>query len=214
MRIIAGSRKGMTILSPKGDETRPITDRVKESLFNILFSKDKLDGAVAADLFCGTGSMGLEALSRGAKWATFIDGSRGVVEILNQNIAKAGFLAESKSVCANILRVGAAPTPEHGLYDLVFCDPPYEMSRNCGPGTKVGKLMEMIDQQVKEGAMVVLRTHLRSLVEDRYGQLEIVDKREWGSMKIAFFEKRTQENRVEPDSSEIMDSAEPTDFDF
>jgi 16S rRNA (guanine(966)-N(2))-methyltransferase RsmD len=190
MRIIAGSKKGMRLLSPKGQETRPITDRVKESLFNILFTKDRIEDRVAADLFCGTGSMGLEALSRGAKWVTFIDGSRSVIEILNQNIARAGFMGDSKSVCANILRVGAAPTPEHGLYDLVFCDPPYEMSRNCGPGTKVGKLMEMIDMQVKEGGMVVLRTHLRSLVENQYGQLHAVDKREWGTMKIAFFEKQ------------------------
>lgn len=214
MRIIAGTKKGMKLLSPKGDETRPITDRVKESLFNILFSKGKIEDIVAADLFCGTGSMGLEALSRGARWVTFIDGSRQVVEILKQNIAKAGFLSQSKSVCANILRVGAAPTPQFGLYDLVFCDPPYEMSRNCGPGTKVGKLMELIDQQVKEGALVVLRTHLRSLVDDRYGQLEMIDKREWGNMKIAFFEKRSVESKDGADTEKITDSAELTDFDF
>jgi 16S rRNA (guanine(966)-N(2))-methyltransferase RsmD len=215
MRIIAGSKKGMRLLSPKGNETRPITDRVKESLFNILYSKDRLEDTVAADLFCGTGSMGLEALSRGAKWVTFIDGSRGVVEILNENIANAGFLAESKSVCANILRVGAAPTPEYGLYDLVFCDPPYEMSRNCGPGTKVGKLMEMIDSQVKAGAMVVLRTHLQSLVEDRYGTLEAVDKREWGNMKIAFFEKKSEEKKSAIENgAALIDAAELTDFDY
>jgi 16S rRNA (guanine966-N2)-methyltransferase len=214
MRIIAGSKRGMRLLSPKGTDTRPVTDRVKESLFNILFTKGRLEDSVAADLFCGTGSMGLEALSRGAKWVTFIDGSRSVVEILNQNIAKADFLGESKSVCANILRVGAAPTPEHGLYDLVFCDPPYEMSRNCGPGTKVGKLMEMLDTQVKEGGMVVLRTHLRSLVEDQYGQLHAVDQREWGTMKVIFFEKISPENQAKKDAEAITESMELTDFDF
>jgi len=198
MRIIAGSKKGMRLLSPKGMDTRPITDRVKESLFNILYTKDRIDDSVMADLFCGTGSMGLEALSRGAKWVTFIDGSRSVIEILNQNIAKAGFAGDSKSVCANILRVGAAPTPEYGLYDLVFCDPPYEMSRNCAPGTKVGKLMEMIALQVKPGGMVILRTHLRSLVEDRYAHLHAVDQREWGTMKIIFFENQT-ESQSEPE---------------
>lgn len=215
MRIIAGTNKGMKLLSPKGDQTRPITDRVKESLFNILYSKGKIEECVAADLFCGTGSMGLEALSRGAKWVTFIDNSRQVIEILNQNIAKAGFLKQSKSVCANILRVGAAPTPEYGLYDLVFCDPPYELSRNCGPETSVGKLMELINSQVNEGAMVVLRTHLRSLVEDRYGNLTAIDKREWGSMKIGFFEKTSGEQKQEvPRTAEITETAELTDFDF
>ncbi|MCE5184977.1 MAG: 16S rRNA (guanine(966)-N(2))-methyltransferase RsmD [Planctomycetaceae bacterium] len=215
MRIIAGTNRGMRLLSPKGDQTRPITDRVKESLFNVLYSKGKPEGCVAADLFCGTGSMGLEALSRGAKWVTFIDSSRAVIEILNQNIAKAGFLKQSKSVCANILRVGAPPTPEYGLYDLVFCDPPYEMSSNCGPETKVGKLMAMIDTQVKDGAMVVLRTHLRSLVEDSYAGLRVIDKREWGNMKIAFFEKSsgTENDEISP-VEKITDLTELTDFDF
>ena len=121
MRIIAGTKKGMKLLPPKGRDTRPITDRVKESLFSILYTKGMLEDVVVADLFCGTGSMGLEALSRGAKFCTFIDGSRQVTGILDRNIEKARFLAESKTVCANILKVGAAPTPEYGCYDLIFC---------------------------------------------------------------------------------------------
>jgi 16S rRNA (guanine(966)-N(2))-methyltransferase RsmD len=182
----------MRLLPPKGSDTRPITDRVKESLFSILYTKGMLDDVVVADLFCGTGSMGLEALSRGAKFCTFIDGSRQVTQILDRNIEKAQFLAESKTVCANILKVGAAPTPEYGCYDLVFCDPPYKMSENCGPGTKIAKLMELIDLQVNEGGMVTLRTHLRSLIEDRYANLEKIDQREWGNMKIAFFQKQSE----------------------
>ncbi|MHC5116371.1 MAG: RsmD family RNA methyltransferase [Planctomycetota bacterium] len=70
MRIIAGTKKGMKLLPPKGNDTRPITDRVKESLFSILYTKGMLEDMVVADLFCGTGSMGLEALSRGAKFCT------------------------------------------------------------------------------------------------------------------------------------------------
>jgi len=179
----------MKLLPPKGRDTRPITDRVKESLFSILYSKGMLEDVVAADLFCGTGSMGLEALSRGAKYCTFIDGSRQVTQILDRNIEKAGFLAESRTVCANILKIGASPTPEYGSYDLVFCDPPYKMSENCGTGTKVGQLMELIALQVNPGGLVTLRTHLRSYIEDRYGDLEKIDQREWGNMKIVFFQK-------------------------
>jgi 16S rRNA (guanine966-N2)-methyltransferase len=189
MRIIAGSKRGMKLLPPKGKDTRPITDRVKESLFSILWSKGKLEDCVVADLFCGTGSMGLEALSRGARFCTFIDAGRGVVEILNRNIEKAGFLAESKSVCADILKVGAAVTPEHGGYDLVFVDPPYVMSTNCGAGSKVAKMMELIETQVNIGGIVTLRTHLRSYIEDAYGGLARIDQREWGNMKITFFQK-------------------------
>lgn len=189
MRIIAGSKRGMRLLPPKGMDTRPITDRVKEALFSILYSKDKLADCVVADLFSGTGSMGLEALSRGAKFCTFIDGSRKVIETLDRNIEKAGFLAESKSVCANILKVGAAMTPEYGGYDLVFVDPPYKMSTNCGAGSKVAKMMELIGTQVNKGGVVTLRTHLRSYIEQAYGELVRIDLREWGNMKIAFFQK-------------------------
>ena len=181
----------MRLLPPKGNDTRPITDRVKDSLFSILYTKGMLEDVVVADLFCGTGSMGLEALSRGAKFCTFIDGGRAVTKILDRNIEKAKLLAESKTVCANILKVGAAPTPEYGGYDLVFCDPPYKMSENCSPGTKIGDLMELIDTQLNKGGMVTLRTHLRSLIEDRYANLEKTDQREWGNMKIAFFQKTT-----------------------
>ena len=200
MRIISGSKRGMRLLPPKGTDTRPITDRVKEALFSILYSKGKLAGCVAADLFSGTGSMGLEALSRGAKFCTFIDGSRKVIETLDRNIEKAEFLAESKSVCANILKVGAAMTPEHGGYDLVFVDPPYKMSTNCGAGSKVAKMMELIETQVNKGGMVTLRTHLRSYIEEAYGELVRIDLREWGNMKIAFFQK--------PEETETTDFAD------
>jgi 16S rRNA (guanine(966)-N(2))-methyltransferase RsmD len=189
MRIIAGTKKGMKLLPPKGMDTRPITDRVKESLFSILFSKGMLEDVVVADLFCGTGSMGLEALSRGAKFCTFIDGGRDVVQILRQNIQKTGFFDESRTVCANILKVGAAPSPEYGLYDVIFCDPPYKMSENCGPGSIVAQIMELLDLQINEGGLVILRTHLRSIIDDRYANLEKIDQREYGNMKLAFFEK-------------------------
>ncbi len=199
----------MRLVSPKGTDTRPVTDRVKESLFNILWNKGRIEDCVTADLFCGTGSMGMEALSRGAQWVTFIDGSRDVMPLLRQNIQKAGFSNQSKTVCANILKVGAAPTPEFGLYDLVFCDPPYEMSTHCGPDSKVGKLMELIDVQVNRGAWVVLRTHLRSHIEDAYGQLVKFDQREWGSMKIAFFEKSERES---PSGERQRPDEKTTDF--
>jgi 16S rRNA (guanine966-N2)-methyltransferase len=203
MRIIAGSKRGMKLLPPKGRDTRPITERVKESLFSILWSKGKLEDCVVADLFCGTGSMGLEALSRGAKYCTFIDGSRGVIEILDRNIARAGFLAESRSVCANILKVGAPITVEHGGYDLVFVDPPYKMSTHCGAGSQVAKLMNLLDTQVNESGLVTLRTHLRSYVENAYGRLVQIDQREWGNMKITFFQKPEEtETEVLPERTD------------
>ncbi len=187
MRIIAGSKRGMRLLSPPGRDTRPITDRVKESLFNILYNHGLPEGAAVADLFCGTGSMGLEALSRGAAWVTFIDKNRKVIEILKKNIARAGFERQCRPIAANILSVGAAPAAEHGLYDLVFVDPPYAMSRCAGEGSAIAGLMQLIDTQVNPDALIVLRTHQDALICDEYGLLTAVDTRQWGAMKVIFY---------------------------
>src|SRR5205809_4215568 len=85
MRIIAGEFRGRKLLPPEGDATRPITDRVKQSLFDIL--TPHIEGARVYDLFAGTGSMGLECLSRGASYATFFESDRSALERLNKNIA-------------------------------------------------------------------------------------------------------------------------------
>ena len=107
MRIIAGSKRGMKLLSPKTTVSRPITDRVKESLFSILFKYDLPNGKFVADLFCGVGSLGLEALSRGAEFVTFVEKDMKIVATLNRNIEKAGFVKESKVVRANAFKIGA-----------------------------------------------------------------------------------------------------------
>jgi 16S rRNA (guanine(966)-N(2))-methyltransferase RsmD len=202
MRIIAGSKRGMKLFSPEGMDTRPITDRVKESVFDILYSKGYPADCIVADLFCGTGSMGLEALSRGAVWTTFFDKDYRVIEILKRNIAKADFAGQSKAVCANVLKVGAAPTPEHGLYDLVFVDPPYMMSENCEADSRIGKLMFLISQQVEDDGLVILRTHEQALAMERYDELTQIDIRSWGSMTVRFYRK----NDGEKSSSDDKDS--------
>ena len=213
MRIIAGSKRGMKLFSPEGMDTRPITDRVKESVFDILYSKGYPAGCIVADLFCGTGSMGLEALSRGAAWATFFDKDYRVIEILKRNIAKADFAGQSKAVCANVLKVGAAPTPEHGLYDLVFVDPPYAMSENCEADSRIGKLMFLISQQVKDDGLVILRTHEQALAQEHYDKLTQVDMRSWGNMTVRFYCKNDSEKSSpdDKDSSDAASNAEQAD---
>jgi len=107
MRIIAGTKRGMKLSCPKTYDTRPITDRVKESLFSVLTNYDLLDGARVADLFCGVGSLGLEALSRGAAFVTFVEKSPEIAAFLEKNIARAGFVKESRVVRAGAFRIGA-----------------------------------------------------------------------------------------------------------
>ncbi len=197
MRIIAGTKRGMRLLAPPGRGTRPITDRVKESVFNILSNHGLPEGAVAADLFCGTGSMGLEALSRGAAWVTFLDKDRRVLEILKKNIARAAFTDRSRAIGANIPSVGAAPSAEFGLYDLVFVDPPYKMSSHCGPGSTIARLMELIDTQVRPEAMVLLRTSDNAMTGRQYAGLKAFDTRQWGTMKLVFYHKETLQQETQ-----------------
>ncbi len=107
MRIIAGTKRGMTLLSPKTYDSRPYTDRVKESVFNVLYKYNLLEGRRVADVFCGVGSMGLESLSRGAAFAAFVEKDPRTIAVLKQNIEKAGFVQQSKIVRGNAFKIGA-----------------------------------------------------------------------------------------------------------
>lgn len=126
MRIIAGDFRGRALASVgKGDagaHLRPTTDRVRESLFSVLTHLDVIDGAGVLDLFAGTGALGLEALSRGAAHATFVDDSRTAQALIRKNIDLTGAGSRATLVRRDATRLGVNPdTP----FDLVFLDPPY-----------------------------------------------------------------------------------------
>ena len=118
MRIIAGSRKGHRIEAPKGTATRPTSDRVRESVFNIV--APWVEDAHVLDLFAGSGAMGLEALSRGAARAVFVEGDPDACRAIERNLGKLGLRGEVR--CADVL---ATIANESRRYDLVFVDPPY-----------------------------------------------------------------------------------------
>jgi 16S rRNA (guanine(966)-N(2))-methyltransferase RsmD len=185
MRIIAGTKRGMVLACPPTLETRPITDRIKESLFNVLANYELLAGSVVADLFCGVGSLGLEALSRGAAFATFVEKSPNIAPFLEKNIAKAGFAAQSKVIRLDAFRVGA-PGRQH---DLVFVDPPYATTREAGGTSPLASLLQVLGQQVVPQGVVVVRTEREVEVPDSYGVFHVVDKRLWGSMAIRLFQR-------------------------
>jgi 16S rRNA (guanine966-N2)-methyltransferase len=117
MRIIAGSHKGHRIAAPKGRDTRPTSDRVRESAFNLI---GPVDGADVLDLFAGSGALGLEALSRGAASATFVESDREACRTINANLDKLKLRATV--LCQDVLR---AVAQERRTFDLVLCDPPY-----------------------------------------------------------------------------------------
>ncbi len=121
MRVIAGSAKGRTLDAPRGGATRPATDRIRETLFAIL--EPVLEDARVLDLFAGAGTLGIEALSRGAARVTFVERSTEALKALRKNIATTGFDDRAEVIAANVL--GFLERPIAGRYDVVFCDPPF-----------------------------------------------------------------------------------------
>jgi len=129
MRIVGGQHKGRSLSAPKGRDTRPSSDRAREAIFNVLEHLPQgpgLNGARIIDVFAGTGALGLEALSRGAAHATFVESHRGAIATINANLN-----ALSESDHATLLSIKAAalpapPTPQTGPVDYAFLDAPYD----------------------------------------------------------------------------------------
>lgn len=184
MRIIGGSKRGTKLLSPKGDVSRPIIDRVKESLFNVLYNYDMPEGKVVADLFSGVGSMGLESLSRGARFVLFVEKDDTIAVVLRRNIEKCGFVRESKIIKANAFKVGAKIEAEVGRYDLVFVDPPYAKSRDIGPGSPLAGLMDVLAEQLSDDGLIIVRTEKQVELLQEYGKFRILERRVWGTMAL------------------------------
>jgi 16S rRNA (guanine966-N2)-methyltransferase len=120
MRVVAGEARGRRLHAPPGRTIRPTSDRVREAVFNTLGSLGGVEGATVADLFAGTGALGVEALSRGAEAVTFVDSDRTAVATIRANLEATG-LEGGTAVQADVLRW----LPGKGPFDLVFADPPY-----------------------------------------------------------------------------------------
>lgn len=184
MRIIAGEFRGRAILPPATDATRPITDRAKQSLFDVL--APRLDGALVYDCFCGTGSLGLESLSRGATFATFFDSHRQALARLTQNITNLKVADRSRIVAGDLFKwfALAATRPEAADAtgaDIVFLDPPYKFLQ-----TQADELLQLslylVNNHLRPGGVVVFRHDGRDKLA--LPRLNAIDVREYGDMTI------------------------------
>jgi 16S rRNA (guanine(966)-N(2))-methyltransferase RsmD len=178
----------MKLFSPRGLDSRPITDRVKESLFNVLCKYGLPDGAVVADLFCGVGSLGLEALSRRAEFVTFVESQPEIIAVLNRNIEKAGFVKDSKVTRADVFKAGAPVDRERQKYGLIFVDPPYTFTEDVGIGSPLSGLLNLLQEQVAHDGLVVVRTNHRTTLLDQYGRFRVIERRRWGTMAVAILQ--------------------------
>lgn len=184
MRIIAGLKRGMNLFSPPGRDSRPITDRVKQSLFDVLQNYDLPASKNVADLFAGVGSLGLESLSRGAEFVMFVEQNPQVFAVLEKNIEKAGFVKESRAVRADAFRFDLQVGAEHPQYDLVFIDPPYVDSASAHVGSPLGTLLVRLGENIAPAGVVIVRTHQDTGLSESYGQLKTIERRQWGTMGV------------------------------
>ena len=194
MRIIAGSKARASLLSPRDFATRPITDRVKEAVFAIL--EGHISGVQVMDLFCGTGSLGLEALSRGAGYALMVEKGRDAVKRLKKNIAKLNFQDRTTVIQADAFKYVADGLPkaddknaEECQFHLAFVDPPYALSRQATVDSKLGLLLTGLGDHLMDKAVAVVRHERRVELRRCYGHLHHSDRREYGGMAVTFLEK-------------------------
>ena len=170
MRIVAGTHRGRRLHHP-GADTRPTADRVREALFSILGT---LEGDRVLDLYAGSGALGIEALSRGAREAVFVDRSRAATQAIERTLGELGVAAEvHRSDALDFLRRAAAGPG----FDLVFLDPPYDQP--VGPG---GELARLITAVLQPNALIVTESHTRSPLEL---PLELRTERTYGQTRIA-----------------------------
>jgi 16S rRNA (guanine966-N2)-methyltransferase len=182
----------MKLLGPKTQVSRPITDRVKESLFSVLYKYDLPSGAVVADLFCGVGSLGLEALSRGAGFVTFVEQDPKIISVLKKNIEKADFVKESEVIKTNAFKIGVSLNPDRQKYGLVFVDPPYAAAMDVQAGSALSGLLDLLGGQVASDGIVVVRTAQKVSLLDRYGQFRIIERRRWGTMAVTILQNMNE----------------------
>jgi 16S rRNA (guanine966-N2)-methyltransferase len=176
MRVIAGTAGGLSLVAPRGEGTRPITDRVKETLFGIL--GDRVPGARVLDLYAGSGAVGIEALSRGAERATFVERGRDALAALRTNLERTGLSDRASVVSADVERYVA--TADGGPWDIVVLDPPYAERAIVTP------LRDLL-RHLAPGATVVLKHHWRSGVPD-VADLSTRRQRRFGETMLTFME--------------------------
>lgn len=175
MRIITGKVKGLKLKSPKGFSTRPTSDRVKESVFNVLNGMlDFNEVNAVLDVFAGTGSLGLEALSRGAKTVTFIDFA--TTDIISENVRRAKFTDAATILRGDFANAMKKISLQQSKFDLIFIDPPYKKNL-------VESTLELINSLdiLNEGGLIVVE----------YGADEIINTKNFDSIKKITYGRTT-----------------------
>lgn len=180
MRIISGSHKGRRLYAPAGLDVRPTSDKVKEALFNIL--ADRIGGASFLDLYAGIGSVGIEALSRGANEVVFVEKSKKQIGFLKKNLSLSPFEGGSDLFCMDA--VDFLKKKKAGPFDLVFIDPPYE-------GEEVEKTLPLLGEgdMIADGGTVIVQHFHKKILSEKIGRLRFIRRYKYGETVLSFYGK-------------------------
>jgi 16S rRNA (guanine(966)-N(2))-methyltransferase RsmD len=188
--VIAGTARGRRLSTPGGRDTRPVLDRVKESWFAVIGSR--VEGARVLDLYAGAGPLGIEALSRGASSCVFVESSGECVRLLRENLDAARLSERAELRPVSVAEAVGALAREGRRFDLVFCDPPFELAEGEefwspeGAAARAGRLLE-------RGGLLMVRRERRRGADcgeaPRVAGLALSDRRRWGRSEVLFFEK-------------------------
>ena len=178
-RIVTGSLKNRRLAVVEGTEVRPTALRVREALFDILASRDRIENATVLDLFAGTGAIGIEALSRGASFVTFVEADRAAARAIGDNLERFGEAKRARVIAGDATRLGRPSMP----FDLVYLDPPY--------GSDLGaKALRALTAEgwLAEGALLVWETPSTTPVPGVEGYA-LADERRYGAARLLFLER-------------------------
>lgn len=183
MRVITGSAKGVRLLTPDGMNTRPTSDRVKEGLFSIL--QFELEGRRVLDLFAGTGQLGIEALSRGAESAVFVDFSQPAVKLVKENIMRAKLQEKASVVQADYASFLSNCRQK---FDIVFLDPPYAEKFLENALKKISEI-----DILRDGGIIICEKPVEKTLEGEFSGLVRQKDYRYGKTSLVLFRKGTSE---------------------
>ena len=192
MRIIAGSLRSRTLEAPPGLTTRPTSDRLRETLFNVL--APRIQGAAFLDLYAGSGAVGIEALSRGAARVEFVEQAPKARKALRGNLERlglsAGFQVHAVAVGAYLRR--ASEVPKRERYEVVFLDPPWDAAAQYA--ATLGLLGSSASGLQADGTLIIAEHRRKERLEDRYGALERTRLLEQGDAALSFYAAAADQN--------------------
>jgi len=199
MRIISGKAKGVQLSALNSKRTRPILDRAKESLFSIL--GDSVLDSVVLDLFAGTGSLGIEALSRGANRCLFVENSTNAIKVIKKNLRDANLLKRTVVLKINVFRLLDFIKNKDIKFDLILVAPPYKLlDIDCGDRKRIFSLLEAFvsKQIINEKGVIVLQHHIKQkIVQECFKQLSVIDERQYSNTQLTFLKANVASTKFE-----------------